>query len=171
MSLGLKARLERLEERWHKRSPQKSLCLFPDWLASEVRDQTWAADTGASIAAPGGDWQYQALPAQRKFHGDLNARFKGYSGPIGSGKSYALVYEALFLSRMNPGLLGLVGAPTYRMLHDSTQRTFFEVLDAEGIDYTFNKQQNHLRFLATGSEVIFRTMEAPESKPRLVCLG
>jgi phage terminase large subunit len=162
MSIGIKARLERLEQRWSKRSNQKALRLFPDWLAAEVRNQAWAADMQAGIAAPGVDWEYQALPAQREFHGDLRARFKGYSGPIGSGKSYALVYEALFLSRMNPGLLGLVGAPTYRMLHDSTQRAFFEVLDAEGIDYTFNKQQNHLRLPATGSEVIFRTMETPE---------
>ena len=26
------------------------------------------------------EWQYDALPAQREFHGDLAARFKGYSG-------------------------------------------------------------------------------------------
>ena len=63
---------------------------------------------------------------------------------------------------MNPGLLGLVGAPTYRMLQDSTQRTFFEVLAAEGIDYAFNKQENRLRFSSNGSEIIFRTMENPE---------
>ena len=102
---------------------------------------------------PAAEWQYQTLPAQRTFHSDLQTRFKGYSGPIGSGKSYALVDEALFLSRMNPGLLGLVGAPTYRMLQDSTQRTFFEVLHNEGIEYTFNKQRNHLKFSATGSDL------------------
>jgi len=111
---------------------------------------------------PATDWQYQALPAQREFHADLTSRFKGYSGPIGSGKSFALVYESLFLSRMNPGLLGLVGAPTYQMLRDSTQRSFFEVLAVEGIDYTFKKQENRLRFTANGSEIIFRTMENPE---------
>lgn len=132
----------------------------PDWLDNEVRSQSW--NPGLSTEMPSAEWQYQTLPAQRTFHSDLQTRFKGYSGPIGSGKSYALVYEALFLSRMNPGLLGLVGAPTYRMLQDSTQRTFFEVLQAEGIEYTFNKQRNHLKFPANGSEVIFRTMETPE---------
>jgi hypothetical protein len=65
------------------------------------------------------------------------------------------------LSRLNPGLLGLIGAPTYRMLQDSTQRTFFEVLDAEGVAYDFAKQDNRLRFAANGSEIIFRTMETP----------
>jgi phage terminase large subunit len=159
---GISARLERLEASWRGRASRRPLRLFPDWLTPEVSRQPWAAGLAGEIALPGAEWQYQTLPAQRKFHSELGARFKGYSGPVGSGKSYALVYEALFLSRINPGLLGLVGAPTYRMLQDSTQRTFFEVLEAEGIDYTFNKQRNHLRFTSTGSEVIFRTMEAPE---------
>jgi len=108
------------------------------------------------------DWKYDALPAQRAFHGDLTTPFKGYSGPIGSGKSYALAYEAILLSRLNPGLLGLVGAPTYRMLEDSTQRTFFDVLEAEGIQFDFSKQNNRIRFRDNGSEIIFRTMENPE---------
>src|SRR4051812_37049875 len=93
------------------------------------------------------------LPAQQTFHSDLTSRFKGYSGPIGSGKSYALAYEALFLSRLNPGLVGLVGAPTYKMLQDSTQRTFFEVLDKEAIAYDFYKQENRILLRNTKSEI------------------
>lgn len=58
--------------------------------------------------------------------------------------------------------IALLGAPTYRMLQDSTQRTFFEVLAAENIDYTFRKQENRVRLTATGSEIIFRTLENPE---------
>jgi PBSX family phage terminase large subunit len=159
--MNIKSRVERLEARWRTQAGRTALRLFPDWLDDEVRGQSWAT-WPAEIAMPRAEWHYATLPAQRTFHSDLRARFKGYSGPIGSGKSYALVYEALFLSRMNPGLLGLVGAPTYRMLQDSTQRTFFEVLQSEGIEYTFNKQKNHLKFTDTGSEVIFRTMETPE---------
>jgi len=160
MIRNVEARLAQLEARRQSQLKEKTLRQFPQWLEDELRKQAWAAP----MLKEGrfAEWQYDALPAQREFHGDLAARFKGYSGPIGSGKSYALVYEALFLSRMNPGLLGLVGAPTYRMLQDSTQRTFFEVLAAEGIDYAFNKQENRLRFSANGSEIIFRTMENPE---------
>ena len=55
---------------------------------------------------------YAPLPSQRKFHGS-SARFKGFSGPIGSGKSQALCQEAIRLSYLNPGRQGLVGAPTY----------------------------------------------------------
>lgn len=56
--------------------------------------------------------EYQALPSQQKFH-DSKARFKGFSGPIGSGKSAALCHEAIKLAYVNPGRTGLIGAPTY----------------------------------------------------------
>ena len=162
MSLGMERRLHRLEAQWTKRQGQNILRPCPQWMEDGLRQHDWAAGLTSDTAASFAEWQYQALPAQREFHRDLTTRFKGYSGPIGSGKSFALVYEALFLSRMNPGLLGLVAAPTYRMLQDSTQRTFFEVLATENIDYTFRKQENRLRLTATGSEIIFRTLENPE---------
>jgi hypothetical protein len=146
-------RLRRLEERHHTNRPKAHRTL-PGWL----KPDTSSSVTSGSPAA----WKYEALPAQCDFHGDLTTRFKGYSGPIGSGKSYALAYEALFLSMLNPGLLGLIGAPTYKMLEDSTRRSFFEVLDTEGIGFTFNKQENCVRLAASGSEIIFRSMENPD---------
>jgi hypothetical protein len=56
--------------------------------------------------------EYRPLESQKKFH-ESPARFKGFSGPIGSGKSQALCQEALKLSYLNPGRTGLIGAPTY----------------------------------------------------------
>lgn len=61
---------------------------------------------------------YAPLPSQRKFH-NSPARFKGFSGPIGSGKSQALCQEAIRLSYLNPGRQGLVGAPTYTAVRAS----------------------------------------------------
>jgi hypothetical protein len=58
--------------------------------------------------------EYSPLPSQRKFHGST-ARFKGFSGPIGSGKSQALCQEAIRLSYLNAGRQGLIGAPTYSL--------------------------------------------------------
>jgi hypothetical protein len=55
---------------------------------------------------------YIPLPSQERFH-DSKARFKGFSGPIGSGKSQALCWEAIRLAYLNPGRTGLIGAPTY----------------------------------------------------------
>ncbi len=153
--LNLAARIDRLEHR--QKLSQLGRRGLPDWLEPAlIEGGLMSSNLDAS------SWHYDALPAQRTFHGDVTTRFKGYSGPIGSGKSYALAYEALFLSQLNPGLMGLIGAPTYRMLEDATQRTFFDVLEREGINYTFTKHDNRVRFPETGSEVIFRTMENPE---------
>ena len=70
------------------------------------------------------------------FH-DPTARFKGFSGPIGSGKSQALCQEAIRLTYLNPGRPGLIGAPTYPMLRDATQQALFEILNANRIPYEY----------------------------------
>ncbi len=57
---------------------------------------------------------YDPLPSQKAFH-QSDARFKGFSGPIGSGKSQALCQEAIRLSYINSGRTGLLGAPTYEV--------------------------------------------------------
>lgn len=85
------------------------------------------------------DWAYSPLPTQSRFHADIRTPFKGYSGPVGSGKSFALAYEAIFLSILNPGLMGLLGSPTFPMMRDVTSKALFEALDAESIPYWFHK--------------------------------
>ena len=55
---------------------------------------------------------YNQLPSQELFH-KSTARMKGFSGPIGSGKSQALCNEAIRLTYRNKGRTGLIGAPTY----------------------------------------------------------
>jgi hypothetical protein len=87
------------------------------------------------------------------------ARFKGFSGPIGSGKSQALCQEAIRLSFINAGRTGLLGAPTYPMLRDATSATLLEVLDTSRIPYEYNKAENTLAFRDTGSKILFRPLE------------
>jgi Terminase large subunit, T4likevirus-type, N-terminal len=101
---------------------------------------------------------YRPLASQQKFH-DSTARFKGFSGPIGSGKSQALCQEAIKLSYLNAGRLGLLGAPTYPMLRDATQAALLEVLDANGIPYDLNKAENALLMKDSGSRILFRSVE------------
>ncbi len=107
------------------------------------------------------DIAYEPLPSQRHFH-QSTARFKGFSGPIGSGKSQALCHEAIKLAYINAGRTGLIGAPTYPMLRDATQATFLEVLETNAIPYTFAKSEGVLEFRDTGSKVLFRSMEEYE---------
>ncbi len=101
---------------------------------------------------------YGKLPSQQKVH-DLRARFKGFSGPIGSGKSQALCQEAIRLACMNPGRTGLIGAPTYPMLRDATQATLFEILDACELRYDHNKAENTVVLRGLGSKILFRPVE------------
>lgn len=101
---------------------------------------------------------YHPLPSQKRFH-DSPAKFKGFSGPVGSGKSQALCQEALRKTYLNPGRTGLLGAPTYPMLRDATQTTLLEILEQNRIGYDFNKGENILMLRDTGSRILFRPVE------------
>lgn len=102
--------------------------------------------------------EYQPLPSQWKFH-HSTARFKGFSGPVGSGKSQALCHEAIRLSYVNAGRVGLIGAPTYPMLRDATLTAFLEVLNRNQIPYEFNKAESVLVMRDTGSRILFRAVD------------
>lgn len=52
-----------------------------------------------------------------------------------------------------------MGAPTYAMLRDSTQAALLEILGANQIPFEFNRGENTLQFLDTGSRVIFRPLD------------
>ena len=98
------------------------------------------------------------MPSQARFHAS-QARFKGFSGPVGSGKSQALCQEAIRLSYVNPGRWGLLGAPTYPMLREATQSTLFEILAKNRIPYEHHKGENVLVMKDTGSRIIFRPLD------------
>ena len=104
---------------------------------------------------------YEPLPSQRDFH-QSDAAFKGFSGPVGSGKSQALCQEALRLAYVNVGRWGLIGAPTYPRLKDVTQPALFEILDYNSIPYEFSKGDNLLTVLDTRSKILFRSVDEYE---------
>jgi hypothetical protein len=104
------------------------------------------------------DIKYKPLPSQQKFH-DSPARFKGFSGPIGSGKSQALCHEAIKLSYLNPGRTGLIGAPTYPMLRDATAASLLEVLRRNKIPHEMNRAENYVVMRETKSKILFRAVE------------
>jgi Terminase large subunit, T4likevirus-type, N-terminal len=102
--------------------------------------------------------EYSPLASQEQFHRST-ARFKGYSGSIGSGKSAALCHEAIKLSYLNPGRTGLVGAPTYPMLRDATLMALMQILDANGIPYELNKSEFVLTMKDTRSRILLRSLD------------
>src|SRR5579885_328477 len=101
---------------------------------------------------------YSPLESQRRFHAS-EARFKGFSGPIGSGKSAALCHEAIKLSYINAGRTGLIGAPTFPMLRDATQAALIEILERNKIPHELNRADNCLVFRQTKSRILFRAVE------------
>jgi len=102
--------------------------------------------------------KYSPLPSQKKFH-ESTARFKGFSGPIGSGKSAALCQEAIRLSYLNPGRTGLIGSPTYPMLRDSTLLALIETLIDNAIPFDLNKADFVLTMKDTGSRILLRAVD------------
>jgi hypothetical protein len=101
------------------------------------------------------------LPSQQRFHA-LRARFKGFSGPIGSGKSAALCHEAIRKAYQNPGCMGLLGAPTYPMLRDATQRALVAVLDENELPYNWNRSESFIELTQCGSRILLRSLEEYE---------
>lgn len=99
--------------------------------------------------------------SQHLFHA-AETRFKGFSGPVGSGKSKALVAEALRLAYDNPGCMGLIGAPTYPMLRDVTRAAFLELLESNRVPHAFKASDNAVHLSEPDSLVIFRSLDKPE---------
>jgi hypothetical protein len=102
--------------------------------------------------------KYQPLPSQKKFH-DSAARFKGFSGPIGSGKSQALCHEAIRMCYSNPGRTGLIGAPTYPMLRDATLTALTETLAENQIPYELNRGNNTLTLTEPETQILLRSVD------------
>jgi PBSX family phage terminase large subunit len=87
------------------------------------------------------------------------APYPAYIGGIGSGKSFA--GGAKVISRLGRKELGMIAAPTYPMLRDSTLEGFFRQLDDLGIPYEFLKADYTISF-ATGHKILCRSLDDPD---------
>jgi hypothetical protein len=105
--------------------------------------------------------QYSQFPSQRKFD-RLEHTFKGFSGPIGSGKSKALCFEAIKCAYRNPGVLGLIGAPTQKLLSASTAVELIATLEEQRIPFTYLKSASTIELREPESTILLRSMEQPE---------
>jgi hypothetical protein len=63
------------------------------------------------------------------------------------------------MSYVNPGRTGLVGAPTYPMLRDSTLAALVETLRDNDIPYELNKAENVLAMKDSGSRILLRSVD------------
>src|SRR5207253_1573399 len=97
-----------------------------------------------------------ALPSQKRFH-ESRATFKGFSGPVGTGKTYALCWEAIKAAHRNPRCPGLVGAPTYPMLADVTIPTMLAILEEQRIPFEYWSQRPRILLRRPRSLILFRS--------------
>ena len=107
------------------------------------------------------DWSTANEGSQLPFIKDTFNRHTSFVGGLGSGKSWSGAVKAVLYAIQHPGSLGLVCAPTYRQMRDSTLREFFKVLPRELIK-SYNKSEYEL-VLINGSEVLFRSLENYEN--------
>ena len=104
---------------------------------------------------------FTLLPAQRKFFEiphEYGTDVALYQGGFGSGKTFSGSLLGILIALRYPGVRGLVGAQTYKLLRDTTLQQYFEHLDNMGVSYKFNKQEEKI-VLDNGSEILFRHLE------------
>ncbi len=104
---------------------------------------------------------YKPLPSQAQFLA-LPTRIKGFSGPVGSGKSAALVCEAIRQAFINRSRQGLLAAPTFTMLRDATLTSLFRAIEGQDLDYELRKADGELTISGPDSVVLLRSLEEPE---------
>lgn len=109
---------------------------------------------------------YQPEEKACLFH-ESDKMYRGLIGGMGSGKTRAGNEEALQLAKEYPGINGLLGAPTFPQLRDTTLKSFLEdrgdgkpVCDPRLIkSYERSKQRITLW---NGSQIYFRSLDVPE---------
>ncbi len=112
-----------------------------------------------SLFPLGPDGDRMVLPQQEEML-ESDAKYIGAVGGYGSGKTLSACVLGVRLTLSIPGNRGIVCRRSYSKLHDSTQRTFFEVLDRSGVHWEGkeNREGWYHRIIvpSLGSEVVFR---------------
>lgn len=108
-----------------------------------------------------GCWMHRPLPSQAKF-ASVTSRFKGFSGPVGSGKSAALCQELIRRSHLNRGRQGMLAAPTMAMLRDASLVALIRMLGDGEIQFEHKRTDGELTIAAPDSLILLRSLDEPE---------
>lgn len=122
-------------------------------LAARCRDEGLASEAVC--------WSHSHLPSQSLFQATPE-RFKGFSGPVGSGKSAALCFEVIRQSFVNRGRRGVLAAPTFSMLRDATLAALTAFLELQDIEFELRKADGELTISSPTSTVLLRSLDEPE---------
>ncbi len=117
--------------------------------------------TNATPIASQPCWVQRPLRSQAEFTA-LHNRFKGFSGPVGSGKSAALCFECIRQAFINVGRQGVLAAPTYGMLRDATLVSLLAMLHDHEVEFEFRKSDGELEISAPEATVLLRSLDDPD---------
>jgi len=107
------------------------------------------------------NFEYRPLPIHAEFHTSL-AYERSLFGAFGSGKTFAVVAEAIAWCLEQPGIRGMIARKTVPELRDTTETVFFEVLPPDLMAAgTIRRTGGHVeRFIfPNGSVVMFRSID------------
>lgn len=99
----------------------------------------------------------ELYPVQHDFL-SCEDNFTGFIAGIGSGKTFVGSLKAISRSSKK-GSLGLVCAPTYRMLKDSTLRTFIDLAGGAIVNY---QKGEMITLMRGGGEILWRSADDPD---------
>ncbi len=108
------------------------------------------------------DFTADLLPSQKRFLSS-KARFKGFSGPVGSGKSMALCYQAISCATSSPGLTGLLAAPTLPLLRAATLEGLLRLLREFDVAHEWNKGDGVMTLPDFESTILLRSLSEADS--------
>lgn len=99
------------------------------------------------------------LPRQDDFI-TSRAKYTAFVAGLGSGKTWAGCIKAI--RKWQEGNDGVIVAPTFPMLRDVTQKTFFELLAGQEDLFEFNVSENSCTLKGNGAIILFRSADAPD---------
>jgi phage terminase large subunit len=106
------------------------------------------------------DAHIRLYETQRKFV-DCGASAVAFLGGVGSGKTIGGAAKSLKYVSENALSLGMIGAPTFKMLRDSSLRSVMAMFPQRFIKY-FDKS-NMIISLENGAEILLRSTDDPET--------
>lgn len=105
---------------------------------------------------------FELFKTQEKFAISRRA-YPAFIGGYGAGKTYVNSTKAIIHAIFhNPGLPGLLVAPTYRDLRDTNIPTLLEILEEKKIPYQFFKSHYLLTLPWWKSKILLRSADEPE---------
>lgn len=132
------------------------ICNFGSMLASDQRDDDSQPIYYTCNECDTVQLTYIPMPHQDNFHAD-SAKFKGYFGGFGSGKTRSGAEEAVQHILNTPNGMTLIGAETKNQLDQTAKDMFFKVFpDFMVEDYW---KQKDMLLCKNGHVVIFRSLD------------